>query len=64
MPKKRQGIKYVALVGLCSDRNGRQWQPGEYVTDNDFDSAIITNWLEIGAIIEAEQEAEDGGWEE
>jgi hypothetical protein len=49
-------VSYRALVSLSSDKTGKTWKPGDAVSADDFQAAVIKNWLAIGAL-----EVKDGG---
>lgn len=43
--------RYEAKVGLTNERTGRSYQPGEVVTADDFDQAVLEHWAETGRVV-------------
>jgi len=48
MTKKKASYKVV--VGVESDKKGTRFEPGDFVTDDDFPAKIIKLWLDQGVL--------------
>ena len=44
-------VKYRAIVGLASDRTGRNYAPGDVLTAEDFDPSVLARWAEMGRVV-------------
>ena len=42
--------RYKVLVGVESDKKGTRFEPGDFVTDDDFPAKIIKLWLDQGVL--------------
>ena len=49
MAKKKE---YLVVNGVQSDKKGTRFEPGEFVTDDDFPKSVIKYWLKSGTLKE------------
>lgn len=58
MVKKKK--TYLVLKAVSSDKTGKYFEPGDYVTDKDFPAEIISHWVDVtkGVLKEVEIEEE------
>ena len=43
-------VRYKVMVGVESDKKGTRFEPGDFVTDDDFPAKIIKLWLDQGVL--------------
>lgn len=54
--KKEQPVrKFEAKVGLNSDVTGKRFEPGDIVTEADFETSILEHWLKQGKLVELKE---------
>lgn len=51
---------YKATVGLTNDKTGKDYQPGDTVTDKDFPATVVKEWLAQGVLVPAGKGEVDG----
>lgn len=58
MAKKKE---YLVVNGVQSDKKGTRFEPGEFVTEDDFPKRVINYWLVSGTLKDPTEKKKKGG---